>query len=319
MKTILIYGWYGRSNIGDELFRDAFVKILPEFDLRFVSKIDVSVLKGVDAVIFGGGSFVYAKPNVTNDALLKMKSMPVFYVGIGVENVVDPIHQEIMKTSCGVFTRSQESLQLLNDLGIAAKYFPDIVFSLSENSVIKVAIKKSILVMTNIETVPKWSSPHWAHLGWDHFKDEFAQTLDCLVEEGFKVDFLPSCVNETMSDTWPAGEILSRMTRRGKSKILNMPQAKIEDVTGTISKYSVVVSQRFHGVILSKLSQRPCVVIHHHDKLKNVFPAAEQSVSFYESSKALLLKAIKSAVDQKVDPFVADFSEVTKTIKNKLE
>lgn len=319
MKTVLVYGWYGRGNVGDELFRNAFQRLLPDMNIKFVSRIEEQDLEGVDAVVFGGGSFVYARPHVTHEAMVKILTMPVFYVGVGVEKTIDPAHQRLMKRAHAVFTRSTESLDLVRAYNPTAEHAEDIVFSLHDEAAPVETAEKTILVMPNLETVPKWSSPHWMHVAWDHFKDELAQALDVLVSEGWTVSFLPSCRNASMDDTWAATEVLARMEKRSACKVLDVPEADVACISSVVSKHQVVVTQRYHGAILAKLSGRPCVMVHHHDKLKNIFPAAEQNVSFYASSKAVLLDAIKDASEQTVASFNTDFSKITEAIKEKLK
>lgn len=322
MKTILVYGWFGQGNIGDELFKDAFARLITNVNFVFTTRIDVMSLKGIDAVIFGGGSFVYAKPNITNDALKLLKSIPVFYVGIGVEgNAIDPIHQSIMSFAEGVFIRSTQSFDEVKKINQRASVVEDIVFSLVSDVKIAKSQQKTILVMPNIETVPRWNSPHWMHVAWEHFKDEFAQSLDMMIEDfGFSVAFLPSCKNESMDDTWPACEIISRMQRRKNCSIYDVPNSKVSDITEIISQHQVVVSQRYHGIVLSRLAQRPCVAISHHDKLRYAFPSPEQNVSFYEISKSSLVNAVMTAQEKHhaiytQDEASANFSKITELIK----
>ena len=56
-KQILVYCWAGHSNIGDELFKDAFWKLFPDHSFRFTDTI-AEAHKGFDALFIGGGSFL---------------------------------------------------------------------------------------------------------------------------------------------------------------------------------------------------------------------------------------------------------------------
>src|SRR5512135_2835712 len=96
---VLVYGWYHKFNIGDELFIDCFKKLFPNFDFVFVDQIKSQSLDGIDAVFFGGGSFLGAQPNISNEALEILKKKPVFYLGVGIEHSIHPTHIELLRLS----------------------------------------------------------------------------------------------------------------------------------------------------------------------------------------------------------------------------
>ena len=80
MKNIIVYGWYGQGNIGDELFADAFRNLFPDFNFTFVTKLNESILQKSDVVFFGGGSFLYAKPNISAADLEILKTKQIFNI-----------------------------------------------------------------------------------------------------------------------------------------------------------------------------------------------------------------------------------------------
>ena len=68
MKKILVYGFYFKGNLGDDLFVDAFKALFPAFNFTFVDQISISDLQDVDAVFIGGGSFLGDPINIADDA-----------------------------------------------------------------------------------------------------------------------------------------------------------------------------------------------------------------------------------------------------------
>ena len=160
--------------------------------------------------------------------------------------------------------------------------------------------EKSILVVPNVETIPTWNSPTWAHLSWEKFKNEMAQFLDERLETGWKISFLSMCFNSKMNDVWAASEIVSKMQKRSTNfKMMQAPQMEICEVLDEFASHSVVISQRYHGLVLAQISETSVVSIHHHDKLKNVEPFCGEKVPYYEFAKSPLHAAVDKSTGNK--------------------
>lgn len=297
MVNVLVYGFYNKGNVGDDLFISSFKEIFPEFNFTFTNKITLSQLKDASAVFFGGGSFVYAEPIIENGALDILKTKKIFYIGIGVEKIIHPTHIELMKLSKLIATRSFESIDLLKELNSDSFYIPDIVYSLKSKANISNKNKKSVLIIPNIVVVPSNSDPHWKHAAWEYFKSEFSQFLDWLVSEKYNISFLHMCKNNVADDSWASIEIINKLSNRKASYLLPY-ESDFTKLTSIISKYDIVITQRYHGIILSELSESFCISIHHHDKLKN-HHTNQKNISYYEMSKNKLIEL-----------FLADFSPI---------
>lgn len=320
MKRVLVYGFYGKENFGDELFKDAFRHLWPEFDFRFVNKILQKDIDETDAIIFGGGSFLYARPNVTYDVKFNTK---ILYVGVGGETEIDDLHKYLMGNAELVSLRTPEFIPKIAGTLVDANRViasPDIVFSLKRklNLQREKRAEKSLLVLPNAECVPRASDPHWKHLGWEHYKNEFAQALDELREEGYKLMFASMCENESMSDAWAISEIVARMDKRKRVDCVGIT------VKGLLTKsmmeeFSCVVTQRLHGAVIADLANLPYVVVHHHDKLRTLDPCTGVKQPYFEMSKRSILNAIKFAEYQgsglNVDVIDARFSELQEKVR----
>jgi hypothetical protein len=46
--NILVYGWYNHSNLGDDLFEDAFKNLFPDYNFKFQDYIDEKSLKNIE-------------------------------------------------------------------------------------------------------------------------------------------------------------------------------------------------------------------------------------------------------------------------------
>lgn len=308
MKNILVYGFYNKSNIGDDLFAEAFKNLFPQYNFIFINNFnDVELLTRADAVFFGGGSFVYSKINIDANLMPLLNSKKIFYIGIGVENNIHPDHLSLMKNAKLIATRS--SFNFVKDINSNAIFVPDIVYSLQKLVNKSVKIDKSVLIMPNIYVVPKWNDAQWKHSSWNYFKSEFSQFLDVLISDGFKINFLAMSSNDTIHDHFASYEIMNMMSNRNIRYQLDDDYQSFADITKLISSYSLVITQRFHGVVLSEMCRVPYLGVHHHDKLKNSIPHECDSISYYGINKQSLLDKFYNQLNYKYNLEIpVDFS-----------
>lgn len=285
MPKILVYGWYYKNNIGDDLFIDAFKHLFSSYEFLFTDSITSESLSGISAVFFGGGSFLDSEPDITKDALQLLLKMKICYIGVGTETDVCKTHQFLMSRAKLIATRSNLDTALkFNKNSIL---IPDIVMCLptSKNTI----RSESILVVPNFCVVPQWNDPYWKHVSWLHFKSEFSQTLDFLVEKNYDIHFFGMCENKFIKDTWAATEIINSMINKGDYiKYLHEGESTVE----FFSKYKMIISQRYHGGVIAELTKTPYITIHHHDKLKYAYPGNGKLISFYSLEKQKLIDMI---------------------------
>lgn len=316
---ILVYGWYNQGNLGDDLFIDAFRNLFPQFEFRFTDCITNDHLKDIDAVFLGGGSFLDESLKVKDESTFEeLKKLKLFYLGVGSETVFHSTHLELFKVAKLIAIRSKVNLDQLINLNFNTIVIPDIIYSLPVIESTE-RFNKSILFVPNIYTVPLWDDSHCKHISWDFFKTEMSQLLDELIRDGYKVDFLPMCVNSELNDNFAAIEIVNRMRRRKECRLLEKP-VDFQTAIQVFSRYEAVVTQRYHGAVLAELAGTPSLTIHHHDKLKNVKGV---TTSYYGLSKSVLLEKLHQTFNQKETPVLPIdrdiFVNLSKKVVNLLE
>ncbi len=284
---VLVWGFYFKDNIGDQLFIDAFKTLFPQYQFTFVNQLKLNDIKDNDAIFFGGGSFLAQSFKIEPLALELLKKKPILYIGVGPETDIHPMHEELIKLAKLVAIRSSINVDKFRSLNSNTIIMVDLIFALKAGA-LNPKVPNTLLVIPNISVVPKWNSPHWAHAAWDSFKTEFAQTLDYYRQNKFTVHFLPFCINDQLNDSYAAAEIINSMTEIKSNSILDLV-TDLKSATDVMSKYSVIITQRFHGTILSELVKRPCLTIHHHDKLKNV---SGVKLPYYGCSKGAFIQEI---------------------------
>lgn len=287
MPRVLVYGFYGHDNLGDELFTQAFQHLFPDIHFTFTDKITAQRLEGVDAVFIGGGSFLDQTLKVSDPSILNsLRSHKLFFIGVGAETGIHKDYQSLLPLAKLVAIRTDVNLDKILSFNQNTIVIPDLVYSIP-NEFAKVPVQKSVLYIPNITTIPDWQSPHWKHAAWGYFKNELAQTLDALIEDKYTIDFFPMSLHFKQNDQYAAHEIINH-TSSDKIKVLTPPQ-DFNKTLQLFSSYPIIITQRYHGAILADIVKTPSLTIYHHDKLKG---APGRSISFYEASKAKLLSEI---------------------------
>lgn len=310
----LVYGWYGEGvkNIGDSLFCKAFTYLFPNINFKFVKLIEQADVEKADMVIFGGGSFLWAPVNTKDieNIVELLSTKKVFYIGVGTETDIHPMHQELMKVAGLVATRTPDGSKKLKTItNTNILEIPDLAYALADQvNISKLIIPNSILVMTNAEVLPRWYDVNWKHTAWNYFKSEFAQLLDSFRESKYTITFASLCTNAKLHDLGAAAEISNQMKHRDfNSQLVDLPD-DFSKLTDVISQYDIVISQRFHGAILANMCKRPCVVIAHHDKLKNATPSSI-TMPYYGISKQTLSDAVLNCKTIDILPIKLDIFE----------
>jgi Polysaccharide pyruvyl transferase len=280
---VLVHGWYDQNNLGDDCFIDAFKFLFPNFNFTFTNYITNNQLQDIDAVFLGGGSFLGEPLSIEASAFSELKKCKIFYLGVGTETDIHSNHKELLNLAQLIAIRTPDYLDKMLAINNNVIVIPDLVYCLTPQKA-DYKIVKSVLIIPNIAVVPAWNDPHWKHAAWEYFKNEFAQFVEELFISGYTVKFLPMCVNNSHDDGAAAYEIVNRMSRRRKHFFLEKSD-DFYSATYLISQYSAVITQRYHGIILSDLAQVPHMSIYHHDKLKN---ASKINLSYYGISKGIL-------------------------------
>lgn len=292
---ILVYGFYSKSNLGDQYFIQAFQKLFTEYEFTFSDKITEELFHSHDALFLGGGSFLDGQPKVHRDLLEKLPLKPILYIGVGAETDIHPWHKFLIRKASLVAIRSSKSLDKIKDLNKNTIVIPDLVYSLADKSLSAFPVKKSILYLPNSHNVSKWNDAAWKSSSWEYFKSECAQTFEYLINNGHSIDVLPMCSNSQHKDEFAAAEILNKMTS-GSLNFLPFKEHSFSSLLKIFSKYELVISQRFHGLILSDMLGTPCINIHHHDKLKEFYSPFSKKLNYYGLSKSEILSAIDDAI-----------------------
>lgn len=305
-KNIVVYGFYNHKNLGDELFKEAFKKLFPNYDFCFVDHLTLENLNYSDTIFFGGGSFLNQDLSVPKDKLavwIELRKKNILYIGIGLETEIHKSHNALMQQAKLIAYRKFNNNQYTYNNIIE---IPDLVYTLNHYiDFSKTTIQNSVLVLPNVSVVPRHNDPHWMHSAWEHFKTEMAQFLDYLIDNKYNVQFGNMCHDPKLNDNFATYSILSGMINRNNDSINNYLDQRF------IATFGMVITQRYHGIILADMNNVPSLSIHHHDKLKT-----ENSISYYEISKDKLIFNFNSIKDKpKENKKTVDFSAFNQLVE----
>jgi polysaccharide pyruvyl transferase len=310
VPKVLVWGFYGKGNAGDELFKQSFQHLFPEIDFKFVDQLNQIDIEAADAVFLGGGSFL-DNPLPTDAAVKQaLRARSILYIGVGLETNIHPDHQALLDRAKLIATRSP------NQIYPNSIYIPDLVYAL-DGKTRSWNKQQAILIMSNCLVIPTWNDPIWKQTAWEHFKSEFAQALEALYPE-YRIDFYPMCQNATLDDHAASMEILSKTAARNFDGLLCQVPPTIERLTYLFSQYQLVITQRYHGTILAELAGTPCVSIHHHDKLKFTHAGGGVLLPFFGFSKDRLFSAIEQAKSKKLPPHLPIETHLFEELKSRV-
>jgi polysaccharide pyruvyl transferase WcaK-like protein len=234
------------------------------------------------------------------------------YIGIGAETNIHPIHIELLKLSKLVAIRSK-NLKDIFKINPNTIHIPDLVYSL-KNDIKSERKEKSVLILPNIHTVPQWLDPYWKHTTWNHFKVEFAQFLDYLIDNAYNIDMFPMSTSVNENDKYAAYEIINHMKYRN-NYIVNVIY---DNIIKLFSQYDMIITQRYHGMILSELARVPYLSIAHHDKLRNTSLSEGVFIDYYTISKDTFIKAFNKTISLKLNSKLPIDRHSFRTLKQKV-
>lgn len=282
VKKVLILGFYHHRNLGDELFKEAFKKLFPDYELTFTNHITVPQATNCDAIFIGGGSFLDQPLAADPEAVWEIAYKPLLYIGVGLETDIHHEHMNLLNRACLIAARSDVGLGKVPN----AIVIPDLVHSLNQR-IPSPSTRQGILFIPNVSVIPLHSEPQWKHAAWNYFKSECTQFLDELVSKRSRVQIMPICRDSKNDDMWAASELLAGMETRCQTHVYDYMPKTAKEAVQYFSQFEFVITQRFHGGILADMASTPCVSIAHHDKL-----LGPNSIPYYGLTKSALKNAI---------------------------
>lgn len=317
LKRFFIIGYYGSSNLGDELLLSCTKKLIldcvPDAELTALTynvkgteslhgikgvsrnhyKEIISAIKANDVIVGGGGSMLQ---NVTSNRSLMYYLMLLFISKCFGKKVllfgngIGPIQGNFWKWLTAlllnridqVVVRDEESYQALEQMGVTknVKLGSDLVFTYEA---LKSQERNPKKITLNLRP---WKNE-------EDFLKVFEAFVHDLLDQGYEVVLVPLQVG---FDDRVLGILKDRVNRSGLSLL---PCEPVEDIISSIASSKVFLGMRLHSLILSALVETPFVGISYDPKV-NAFTSA-MGQSHIENLDQLSLERLKEEFQRVID------------------
>jgi len=263
--NILIIGYYFKNNLGDDLFIDAFKKILPNFTLTFKNsdKIkDIINFNIYDSIIFGGGDLIndYFYNIIKN--VRSVYDKPIYGYGLGIP-YRELIQRNYLNNFDNLFVRNKEYLLDIQQV-IGSKYThyqPDMVFKnfISYKDDIDLNNRKTIGIFLACSlNVPIIIEKLYDILNNILKETDYILHFICF-DTGKSIDNNDYSINSLISD---------KLNLFNKRIINDKNRYSGNEMYDIIKTFRLCICSRFHSHILSTIAGIPFLGFHYANKTK---------------------------------------------------
>lgn len=281
---ILVLGYYGRSNFGDECFKEAFTEIFDSFDLSFkdldtVQDMSKKDLSEYERVIVGGGDLIN-EYFYTSVAYLR-ENYHDFILGFSIGfPFTDYKNFNFLSNFDYIFTRTRSALSksqlVIGSSNVSHCY--DAVFSLIDRVPNIIPERSDSLAVC----VPhEYSSNH-------NYTYQLAKLIDKISKTNRKIVFIPFDTNNKGYNDVDFAKNISEMVC-GCEIFIDEEERCFDDMLRYISTFSQVLCGRYHSAVICMMTNTPFITIHKTEKINDLMKEAGlEKYSFYhDSSKCM--------------------------------
>ena len=175
--------------------------------------------------------------------------------------------------------RDTVSSRLMESFGIKGSHpvLPDLVYSLRLPTP-RQAPARAMRVVVGANPVPFFDGRYWPTPDPARYEDyvrKFARFAEWLDENGHSVLFFPT---QTRADALTIGDICQAMNGHGQSPNLlpGQPVQTLDDLVSEISRADLIVANRYHGILISLMMNKPVLGIAYHEKSRALLEQAGQ-------------------------------------------
>lgn len=333
-RKIIISGYYGESNLGDE----AILAVLLDWLRRHLESAEITVVslnpeltrqehkvnaigydnlyeidelvRNADLVINGGGGVFHEYnaidiPKLFDDPssgiisyavtpiLAAIYDVPCMLFAHGVGPILTvpgaQLVRHVFKLAASATVRDEESLALLEELGVVNHGDPQIPVSSDPTFLLQPASEeriKEIWDELGLTELPKpfigISMRAWFERLNNGFIPEFARCLDQLAEQtGGSLVFLPFQTKEGFSDV----EVINQVRHEMRSAThIAMPATALSpgEMLGMISRFDMILGMRFHAILFAIASGVPCLGFSFDPKVRNMLRRIGQGNNYLD-------------------------------------
>lgn len=326
-KEILISGYYGFKNSGDDALLKAIIQDLKEhkespnivvlsanpretmkyYKVKSISRLNpikiVKHMKSADMLISGGGTLIQDRTSTKSlcyylmiiSLALKFKLKVMLYSnGIGPLKKKSNITRtrKILNKVQLITLRDEQSYETLREIGVENE---NVVITADPALNLEIADERRGAEILLSEGVPKGhkilgvSVRRWSNLA-PEFENELARACDYAYEKyGYYTVFLPM---QSSRDTAILQSIKRKM--KNKSSIIKK-RYSVEDMLSIIKQFDLCIGMRLHTLIYATISSVPLIGLVYDPKISSFMEYTHQK--HYFPVENLNINMLKTAID----------------------
>jgi hypothetical protein len=276
---ILFYGWYGKNNLGDDLFEYSFRQLYSCLKIDFTSELKDLKTRKYRLLIVGGGNVISDNLGVILNEI--DRPYEVWSVSFCEKDI------NSIKKARRILVRDTMTLDISKNHEIKDKvvYAPDIVF-LNYDRILPPKNRGDLIsILPNIYFVPSYKDPITKWIEYLRFTCETARFIE---ESEEKFEFVSMQKDGNLDDHVMSYAICG-------STIKKRPKISNNDwKTFDLINYKAIISTKYHGAILAIMTNTPLVCINAHSKMSGIIKDMNLTeINYYEFSKDCLHKKLK--------------------------
>ena len=316
MKVVTALGWYDKMNCGDESYKLAFPTIFTNYEWRFVDKLTAEIVDQSDAIVLGGGD-IMSNTFLNQFAFI---NKPKHAISVSCTNSTDV---NKLTGFQNIIVRDHNSLDILKNKGIQAKYMPDISFCLHPDKMRgKRLIRKEFTAHKGElyeKVVVIVMNGHLADAESNSYDvRKFINFHKLAYDLGHIIDYTPASFiflpfgqqppwDDRAPNIWVA-----QKCKFWRKNIVIWNELSVQDILDIVSGADAVISTRLHSTIFSIVGHAHFIdIIHNHKNaaLLKTIEKQQHGVSYegFDAEKVLaILKDLIWKQDSKELQVLAD-------------
>jgi polysaccharide pyruvyl transferase WcaK-like protein len=252
----------------------------------------VRALRGIDCLLVGGGgqlsddfggtwAFPYLVLKWT--VMARLAGARVLFASVG----AGPLESRLARFFVGAALRLADhrsfrddgSRALIATLGVDGPVYADPAWALRVEKVDAEPRPGSASLAVGLNPFPHEDARYWPggqRARYEAYLDALAGFTEWLIARGHSVVLFPT---QLKSDPRVIADLKARLATRApalSNRVLERTVETVDDLVATISTLDLVVSGRFHGILLSFLLRKPVVGLSYQSKIDELMQGAGQ-------------------------------------------
>ncbi len=251
---------------------------------RRLEGVDLLLVAGSQQLNDGyGGAWGFPFTLYKWTLLAKLAGTRVAILSVGAGPISSPLSKFFFKRVLNLVDyrsyRDAISSRMMESMGIKGAHpvLPDLVYSLQLPAP-KAAPTGAARIVVGANPVPFFDGRYWPTPDPARYQDyvrKFARFAEWLDESGHSILFFPT---QMRADVLTIGDIRREMNGHSQSPNLlpGRPMQTLEDLVSEISRADFVVANRYHGILISLMMNKPVLGVAYHEKSRALLEQAGQ-------------------------------------------